>query len=689
MAEQLPVKTPFYLDSLFLGVLIIFITCIALFPSLKNGFVQTWDDGAYVVKNQAIQTFNQGAVKAIFTTPVAGSYVPIPLLTYALEFKIFGLNPFVFHLSNLLLHLLCTFLVFILLRKLKLAPVYAAIGSLIFGIHPMHVESVAWITERKDLLFCLFYLISMIVYVHYVTVQKKTFLYLFLCLFFFVLSLFSKITAVTLPISLLLVDYYLERPFKKNVYLEKIPFFILSLAFGIAEIIIFQRQGLLKTSGILGITDKVFLGFYALSAYIIKFFTPFHLSAIYPYLNASGNISPFFYYTSPILILFLGFLTYYFRKKNRAILFGILFFFINIILMLQAQIMTIGVGYLADRFSYLPYLGICFLVGWASEQLASRNKEMKNFLLGALLFIILIYSAISFNRTKIWENDFTLWNDATEKFPNSERAYALRGIAFTNIGQWNNAINDFNKALEIYPNYGWVYTNCGIAYQNIGEWNKSVEDFSKAIIIDSNDIEAYSSRGVSYGVLGQLDQAIVDLSKTIHLNPQYTNAYSNRGLTYASMGFTDKAIVDYSKAIEIDPGNKNAYFNRSIAFGRMNEYNKAIEDVSKAISLDPGNTLFINNYGYYYLAKGDIDHAKEQFHHCIQLDEKKIEALFGLAMAYYIDGDLGNAKNYLTLATHIDSRLNHGIEGIKELENIDYLKQPKAKEIIREMIKVL
>ena len=194
------------------------------------------------------------------------------MLTFAAEYKIFGLNSFIFHLSNLLLHLLCTLLVFQILRLLKLNPLYAAIGAIIFGVHPMHVESVAWIAERKELLYSLFFLTSIIVYINYLNSQKNKLILFLLSLFLFILALFSKITAVTLPLSLLLFDYYLERPFKSKVFIEKIPFFIFSLIFGIAEIIIFQRQGILKATEIISIPDQVFMGFYALSAYIIKFF---------------------------------------------------------------------------------------------------------------------------------------------------------------------------------------------------------------------------------------------------------------------------------------------------------------------------------------------------------------------------------------------------------------------------------
>jgi len=683
-------KTSILEKPLFLAVLILTLTFIAFYPSLKNGFIPTWDDGAYVLENQTIHNLNLSSIKEMFTTSVASSYVPLPLLTFAVEYKYFGLNPFVFHLTNLLFHLLCTLLVFQVLRMLKLNPIYAATGALIFGVHPMHVESVAWITERKDLLYTMFSLVSIILYIKYLNSQSKKLIFLFISIILFGLSLFSKITAVILPLSLLLIDYYFERPFKRKVIIEKIPFFILALVFGFAEMIVFQRQGALKTPGFISISDQVFVGCYALSAYIVKFFAPFYLSAIYPLFYGPEHHFPFLFYISPLFIVLIVFLIFRFARKNRAVLFGSLFFLVNIIMMLQSQIVTQGIGFLADRFSYLPYMGICFLIGWYGGKLNLNHKELKPFVPGALFIIILIFTIVTFNRNKVWENDFTLWNDVIEKYPDEVyKSYTNRGIAFTSLGQWNNAINDFNKVIDMDPNYGSGYLDRGVAYQNTNQWNKSIEDFSKAIEIDPNNLDAFAGRGVSYGVLGQSDKAIADLSRTIEIDPKFTKGYSNRGVTYATLGYSDKAIADYSKAIEIDPGFKDAYTNRSIAYGKLSQWDNAIADGEKAIKLNPENAGLYDKIGYYFLGKGEMDNAVQQFRKSISIDTKNFDALLGLAVVYYYKGDKSNAKNYLDQAKAIEARLNNGMDGIKELENLGYFKPANIKEILKNLLKEL
>ncbi|MCX6287023.1 MAG: tetratricopeptide repeat protein [Bacteroidetes bacterium] len=677
--------TPLIERPAFLIFIIIVLTFFAFSPSLQNGFILTWDDSAYILNNQTIQHFNSSSISEIFTTTVAGSYVPLPLFTFAIEYRIFGLNPFIFHLSNLFLHLLCTVLVFLLLKKLRLKPLFAGIGSLIFALHPMHVESVVWLSERKDLLYSLFYFSSLLVYIRYIELPRKRYLFYFTSLFLFLLSLFSKITAVTLPIVLLFIDYYLDRSFKKKVLIEKIPFLVLSLIFGFTEIVLLRNQEFLQTPQNISLLDQIFLGFYSLDAYVIKFFIPFQLSAIYPYGNSLGHDLSIIYYISPFFAFFLGFLIYKWRK-NRVILFGIVFFLINIIPMFQAQIVTQGIGFLADRFSYLPYLGLCLITGWFCEHYLWNKNELKQLSFGGFTLIFIIMMFITFNRTKVWKDDMTLWNDVIEKYPNEiVKSYANRGIAYTKQGKWNDAITDFTKVIEMDPQYSWGYSDRGVAYQNTSQWEKSLDDFSKAIALNKNDSDAFLSRGVSYGVLRNYRMAIEDFSKTIELTPKNSKAYSNRGLTYMNLGFVDSAIKDYSKAIELNRGYRDAFVNRSIAYSKINQLDKAISDCSAAIELDQGNAGLYNILGYFYFEKGDIDKANKQFQSCLNIDARNFEALLGLSTIFYLNRDKDNAYKYLDQAISIEPRLGNGMDGIAELENIGYFKSPYQKEVLKKM----
>jgi tetratricopeptide (TPR) repeat protein len=565
--------------------------------------------------------------------------------------------------------------------------VFAAFGALLFGIHPMHVESVAWISERKDLLCALFSLASILLYINYLNRHSNKLLFFLLSLLLFTFALFSRITAVTLPLILFLIDYFSERRFTTKVFVEKIPFLFLSVGFGVVEIVVFQHQGILKIPGSISIVNQVFLGFFALSTYILKFVAPFHLSAIYPFPGDSTQALPVLYYLSPVFILGLGYIIYRSTRKYRAILFGSLFFLVNIILMFQIQILTQGIGFRADRFSYMSYIGFCFLAGWTIEQIVQKKPELKNLVMGVSAIILILFSTLTFTRTKVWENDFTLWNDTISKYPEEvSKSYGNRGIAFTSIGQWNEAISDFTKVIAIDPKYSWGYLDRGEAYQHTNQWDKSIEDLSTAIRIDSNSQEGLAGRGFAYGVMGLNEKAIDDLSRAIQINPKYAKGYSNRGVTYSNMGLYDKAVADLSKAIELDTAHYDAYLNRSIAYGKLNRWDEAIIDGQKALKFHPDNAGLHDKIGYYYLGKGDLLQAEEEFKKAINIDITGFDPYLGLAIIFYSKGYKADAKSYLDQAKGIEPAINTGMDGINALEKAGYPKPDAVKETLKRML---
>lgn len=552
----------------------------------------TWDDGIYITENPVITHLDFASIKTLFTTSVNSSYVPIPLLTFAIEYKLFGYNPFAYHLTNLILYLICSLLVFQIFRLLNLEPVYAALGALLFGIHPMHVESVAWITERKDLLYGLFYLASIIAYLKYIRGHGQEFKFFMISLLFFVLALFSKIQAVVLPLSLLLIDYYSQRknltplvkkdptpyrPLRREgvvrLFIEKIPYFVLALVFGLAGILILKEHGGLQNNEFSRLSERIFFGLYALSTYIVKFFAPFHLSAFYPYPEKPLPSLPILYYLNPVILFLLAFLIYRTARHTRAIVFGTLFFLVNIIFMLQ--ILVAGSTYLSDRYSFIPYIGFCFIAGWGLKKIMKNKKEIKTIIIAATSIVIILFISLTFNRCKIWNNGVTLWTDVIEKYPTENAIpYITRGIAYGNLGQWKKAVTDYSKAIEIDPKITDAYSNRGIAYGNMGQFENAIADFTRAIGIDLKFARAYSNRGLAYAELRMWDKAIADYSKAIEFNPKYATAYFNRGCAYGNLGQWDKAISDFSRTIEIDPNYTAAYSNRDYAYTKTSMYVK-------------------------------------------------------------------------------------------------------------------
>jgi tetratricopeptide (TPR) repeat protein len=606
----------------------------------------TWDDNEYVTANPIIQNLNLQSVKQMFTRQVNGTYVPLPLLTYSIEYSLFGLHPFPYHLTNLILHLLCTLLVFRLFRMLKINILYAAFGAVLFGIHPMRVESVAWITERKDVLYSVFYLAAIVTHVKFIQSEKNVKFYRLTLLFFF-LALLSKIEAVTLPLSLLLIDYFMERPLKFKLLIEKIPHFLLSLFFGCAGIFILHRTGVLRISTGPGFTDRLFYGFFSLNVYIVKFIFPYLQSAVYPYPVAPGNTLPLFYYLNPLLSAGIIFMVYKTARYTRTVVFGTLFFLVNVIFLLQ--ILAAGNAFLADRFTYIAYTGLIFILVWALDELVSKKKRWKQFVLSGMVGYILVFMVMTYNRCEIWKDGETLWTDVIEKFPDQNiAAYSNRGIAYTSSGQWDNAMADFSKAMTIDPKYPVSYANRGIVYGNLGKEEDAISDFTKAIEIDPNYTLAYHNRGVAYGDLGQFDKAVKDLLHAIRLDAKYISAYTNLSIIYCHKNHVDSAIGICQEGLKKNP-------------------------LSATLQASLGNC---------YLEKGDISRSMDHYKKCLETNERDIGALLGMAAASFLNKEIPYANGYINQAQSIAPALNEGMDGVAKLEAAGYSFSAKEKEIL-------
>lgn len=333
-------------------VLIISIAFIAYLPCIKNGFVN-WDDNIYVVQNNMIRFFDWGNVKGIFTSSFFGNYQPIAILSYLFEYRFFKLNPAVYHMTNLLLHLLNCALVFMLIYKIGRSVFIAFITAVLFGIHPLQVETVVWVSERKGLLSAFFLFSSIICYMKYLDNlrQKK---YYFFSLSLFILSLLSKPLSVMLPLVLLVIDYFIYRRCGKNLYIDKVPFFVLSLTVATISIYAQYHLGAVRAEGLFMFFDKIILAFYCIGFYLTKIFIPIKLSCLYPYPNIFNRIVPIILIIIAILIICIIWL----RKRLRKVAFSSALFLI--MLLPALQFFPVSGAVVADRYIYPLSLDIFY-----------------------------------------------------------------------------------------------------------------------------------------------------------------------------------------------------------------------------------------------------------------------------------------------------------------------------------------
>lgn len=605
---------------------IIGITFLCLFTLLSADFTN-WDDDLYVTENSWLNAFTWENIKTIFTSPLSANYNPLTIFTFLIEKTLFGLNPFWFHFNNIILHLICTGLVYNLMRLLKLQWQTAAVVALLFGIHPMHIESVAWVTERKDVLFGTFYIAALINYVKYTqnidneTPQKSNKHYYVYIIIFAILALLSKIQAVSLPLTMLVIDYYLNRHKKHNwfstlILKEKTVFFALSLIIGLIGVMFLGKANTLDlgvTSGSsFGITTRILFGFYTLCVYILKLFIPIQLAACYPYPNPQAV--PITYYLSPILIIGIAFLTFLSTKKTKIAIFGTVFFFVNIVFMLQ--ILGAGQAFLADRFTYIAYIGLFFIIAktWEYFNNQTTYKQLSNIVLGIYLAAMAL---LSYQQATTWKNSETMWTNVLKYYPTVDVAYNNRGNFYREQKQPDKALADYNKAIETNPNYRLAYNGRGNIYFNNNQNERAIEDYNKVLSINANDAKALNNRAAALFKLNRIDEAIPDVEKAVALEPNYPDALLNRAVLYSVKELHDKALIDYTQFLKFKPQHAQAYNWRGIANRKLKNYDQALKDANQAIQLNNTVGDFFLNRAIIHLETGNkaaaqTDAAKAQ-----------------------------------------------------------------------------
>jgi hypothetical protein len=559
----------------------IVITLISFFPILKNGFTN-WDDEFYVVNNRMLQGPDWNA---IFTQPVAANYHPLTMISLAINYQISGLHPFSYIFTNLMIHLLNTVLVFYLIYRISYQQMAVSLlTALIFGVHPMHIESVAWISERKDVLYTFFFLLALIKYWSYLQSGSRSGYWI--CLLWFVLSLLSKPAAVVFPLVLFLFDYWKGRSLNKKIIVEKIPFFLLAIIFAIITWQV-QSSKAMADLNVFPLWTRLFFASYGIMIYFIRFFIPYPLSSFHPFPSADHLGWPVL--ISPIFMLALLLLLWLLRK-NKVIVFGILFYIVNLLLVLQ--IVSVGLTIVSERYTYVPYIGLAFTAG----MLLSRVKIVaeKKLLWVVSVFAAVIFGTITFLHSSVWQNSGALWSHVIFHYPNSPYARTNRAQYLIPLAQsmtdpakkdslLNLALEDCSVTLKNDHRHVPGYQNRINIYLLRNQTTEALADADSLIKYDANNPAGYLTKGIVYSRLNDSENAFANLNKTIALNPNSDMALSLRGTLFVNnyQKFAE-ALSDFNKAIQLNP--KGEYFlNRSICYYRLGNMEKAKADAQTAL----------------------------------------------------------------------------------------------------------
>ena len=599
---------------------IIALSFLLYLPSLNNGFTN-YDDDIGIITNAAIRDFSFMGIKNTFSTFTLGMYMPMTMLCYSILYQLSEYNAFAYHFFQILIHLINILLVFKLIRKLNFSNEVALITASLFALHPFQVESVSWVAALSTPLYACFYLLAILQYLDFRQDKSKS--AFVKSILFMILACLSKSTAVTLTPVLLLFDFHLHRDLKSmKVWVEKIPFFVVSLFFGVLTFYSRNSGGdSLSISAGFSIFDRFLMISHTICFYWLKLFLPINLNLWYPFYKENGAWS-WDYYVAPLLLLSLAYYVFFKAEKWRNLLIFSLLFYLFVIGLSLPLAKTGAMEMRSDRYNYLPCVGIFFLVGVFYNYL----KDKKIGVLYAKIMLVLLgsfYAFQTFERSKIWKNSITLFSDFLSKNPNEITPYYNRGLAYMaekkfvaaeadfakvskldshywgsdtrkgdcnmQLKKYKEAIFDFEKSLNENPNQANTWRNKGFCKIQLADYQAAVKDLEKSNSLNDSNEDTYYNLGIAYGAMQQNEKAKENYTKAITLKPKYPEALINLGNIFALEKNTDSALNNYNKAIAITSEFPNVFLNRGRVFMDKKMYQEALADFEKYVKLNPND----------------------------------------------------------------------------------------------------
>jgi len=531
-------------------VVLVLVTLAVYWQVNHFDFVNIDDDRYVTGHTQVMAGFTPDTVRwALVTMDVDGMWHPLVWLSFLLDHQLFGLHAGGYHLTNLIFHILSALLLFRLLQRMTKDIWPSAFVAALFALHPLHVESVAWIAERKDVLSAFFWMLTLCLYVYY---TEKPALGRYLpVIFSFFLALLSKPMVVTLPLILILLDYWPLGRFasKKGGLIlwqlkEKSLFLVLSAVFSI--ITVYGQHG---ASYIKNIPLSMRLANIpvSLAAYLEKTFLPHAMTVFYPF---PAQIPAWQVIGASALILLITVAAVVTAKRLPYLFTGWFWFAVTIAPV--SGIIQSGEQAMADRYHYLPSIGIAVVMAWGISSLVKSGEVKRKILFPAGIIFLAVMAVLSWRQCGYWKNSYELWNHALSVTQDNYLAHDSMGQVMAAQGEFKKAVGHFDAAVTIVPDYGNAYYNRGIASIALGRYQPAIDDFTRAIGLDKyNAANAYDNRGTVFYALGRFREAIEDYNRAISLKPDDTEAYYNRALAYLQLGENAPGCRDAQKACDL------------------------------------------------------------------------------------------------------------------------------------------
>lgn len=615
------------------------ITWIVFSQTLGNDFIN-YDDNLYVYQNPSVKSglTIPNLVTAV-TRPLVGNWHPLTAISLMLDAQFFGLHASGYHFDNVLFHTVAVLLLFIVLRKMTGAVWRSAFVAALFAIHPLRVESVAWISERKDVLSGVFFMLTLGAYIRYTRQPLALGRYLFV-IATFTLGLLAKSMLVTVPFVLLLLDYWpLQRfafPFpsgrwravSSRLILEKLPFLMVAAAVSVATL--WAQEPALEPSQAWPLGWRVNNALLTIWSYLRQMIWPTHLAVFYP--HPEGDI-PFWQVSFALLFLVVvSAAVVAWRKKYPYLVTG-WFWYLGMLIPVIGLI-QVGLQAHADRYTYLPQIGIYLMISWGIADL-TKSWRLRPVAVGSVAtLVIVVLMSVAWKQAGYWSNSERLWSHALDVTRNNFVAERGLGTALLKRGQVDQAIAHQREALRLRPGDANILTNLANALVQKREFAEAIDHYRQVIRLRPNDNEAYRNLAKALLQNGATEEAVAELREALRLQPKDSDAAYSLGNAFLQKGELDEAIGHYRKAIEANPSHSAAHYNLALTLQQKGRLDEAIAEFRETLRLQPNNAEAHNNLAIILLKKGETQDAIAEWQSALQIQPQNADVHNNLAVAF-------------------------------------------------------
>ena len=636
--------------------LVALVTFIVFSPALRNGFVN-WDDFETIVENENFRGFTWSHWRWMFTTFHLGHYQPLSWLTFALDYLFWGLNPFGYHLTNILLHAANGVLFyFVTLRLLGVAApssdavvvkLAAGFSALFFALHPLRVESVAWVTERRDVLSGFFLLLTVLSYLKAVVPAmnpSRERSWMILSVMFYALSLLSKASGMTLPLVLLVLDVYPLRRLgggagrwfgvdARRVWLEKLPFFIAALAAGTVALAAQQKAGALVTTETHDLAGRIAQGLYGVTFYIVKTLQPTDLAPLY---EIPPELHLFHWRVIFAAMVFLLFSLGFFVARHRwpAALTGWVAYLLLLVPVLGVA--QAGLQLVADRYSYLSCMVWAILFAallvrlWRASTDGVSRPGVAALFITIPLFVLFGLSTLTWRQTEIWRDSETLWNHALAASPSSMAHFHV-GRFTAQRGDLAEAEKYLRRAVEINPTNDVMQSNLALVLARQGNLTEATDHFRRALEINPKDPATLNNMGITLAQQGKPDEAIEHFRRSLEIKPNDASGHTNMANLLLERGDVEGAVKHFRIAIEIDPADADNHNQLAMLAAKQGNLAAAAEYLRHVVKIKPEDAAAANNLAVTLAQQGKLGEAAQTFEAALRIQPDFAEAHAGLA----------------------------------------------------------